>query len=147
MTTIAKTTVLHADFAGRRRRFCLRIGEIGELEQLCGAGVGEIWKRLAMLDFRASDIRETIRLGLIGGDEIAPVHADSIVTRYVDGRPIAENIDLAVAILRALMEGVAEASEHLPGKQMAGSQGGPATSPPSSSPAPLSESHRRKPAA
>lgn len=141
MSDPAKTTVHHALFAGRRRRFCLRLGEIEELEQLCGAGVGSIWKRLALADFKAGDIRETIRLGLIGGD-MAPKMADAFVERYVDARPLGENFELAIAILRALIDGAVEAEEDLPGKDTAERSDDPATSPPSSSPEPLSDSPR-----
>lgn len=140
--TIAATTVHYARFAGRRRRFCLRIGEIGELEELCGSGVGAIWKRLALLEFRHADIRETIRLGLIGGGELVPGAAETLVARFVDDHPLAETVDLAVSIMRALIEGVieggkiTEADKIMPGKETAESEtDASATSPPISPPA------------
>jgi hypothetical protein len=34
-----------ADFAGRPCRFQLRLGEMAELERLCGAGIGAIFMR------------------------------------------------------------------------------------------------------
>jgi hypothetical protein len=138
MSESIESTVYRGDFAGRRRRFCLRIGEIGELEELCGSGVGAIWRRLATLDFKHADIRETIRLGLIGGDETTPSAAAALVSRYIDERPIAETLDLAVAVLGALMRGAAEASKDMPGKGTAERSDAPATSPPMSSPAPPS---------
>ncbi|TDX63997.1 tail tube GTA-gp10-like protein [Methylosinus sp. sav-2] len=134
--TRAATTVHYAVFGGRRRRFCLRIGEIGELEDLCSAGVGAIWRRLALLEFRHADIRETIRLGLIGGGEMQPGAAEALVSRLVDARPLAESVDLAVAIMRALIEGVTEEAKRAPGKETAESApDAPETSPPISSPA------------
>ncbi len=136
----AKTTVLHAPFAGKRRRFCLRLGEVGELEQLCEAGVGAIWKRFALAEYRFADIREAIRLALIGGEEVEPGIAALMVERNVDARPVTENAGLAISILAALIEGVVEASETLPKKAPEETTKSPATSPPSSSPEPPPDS-------
>jgi hypothetical protein len=142
MSESIESTVYRGVFGGRQRRFCLRVGEIGELEELCSAGVGAIWRRLATLDFKHADIRETIRLGLIGGEETTPSSAAALVSRYVDERPIAETLDLAIAILGALMRGAADASKDMPGKETAERNDAPATSPPISSPAPPSASRR-----
>jgi len=116
--TISKTTAHHAVFAGKRRRFCLRLGEIAELEQLCGAGVGLITKRLARGEFKNADVRESIRLGLVGGenDDLSPGLVDAMVERYVDGRPVLENLHLAQSIIAALMDGVEESARQMPGK-------------------------------
>ncbi|MGA8172322.1 MAG: gene transfer agent family protein [Methylocystis sp.] len=129
---VAKTTVLYAHFAGKRRRFCLRLGEVGELEQLCEAGVGAILKRFALAEYRFADVRETIRLGLIGGDngELGPGLADILMENYVDSRPLGENAGLAAQILHALIEGIVESAGALPKKAPEETTNGPATSPP-----------------
>jgi len=104
------TTRHVAAFAGRDRVFCLRIGEIGELETLCGSGIGAIYTRIATLQLKMADLRETIRLGLIGGGAIAS-EADFLVARYVDDAPLNTHLQLAADILKALFEGAAAAQK------------------------------------
>ncbi|HVL73319.1 MAG TPA: gene transfer agent family protein [Beijerinckiaceae bacterium] len=125
-------TAIDADFAGRRRRFQLRIGEIGELERLCGAGIGEIALRLQLHTFRAADVWEPIRLGLEGGGA-GETEATALVVRY-QSQPIADYIGLAARIVDAALSGAPkpDAKAARPGKAMA--EGVPATSPPSTSP-------------
>lgn len=98
-------TAVDAAFAGRRRTFRLRIGEMGELERLCDAGIGEIMLRLASHRFRVSDIRETIRLGLEGGGMAEP-EATALVMRYVDDEPLSDHLQIAADILSAAVSGV-----------------------------------------
>lgn len=121
-------------FGGRDRIFRLRIGEIGELETLCGAGVGEVYLRVATQRYKLSDLRETIRLGLIGGGA-QPGEADLLISRYVDGRPIGEYLQIAADILIALHNGASEAAKETDDSEgKADGSGDPATSPPSSQP-------------
>jgi hypothetical protein len=49
-------------------------------------------------DWRLDDVRETIRLGLIGGG-MSPMDAFVMVARYVDDRPLTENTGAAAAVL------------------------------------------------
>lgn len=104
---MSRTTV-RAPFAGQDRTFRLRLGEIGELERLCSAGIGEIMMRLASHRFRAADIRDTIRLGLEGGGLFEP-DATALVMRYLDDEPIGEHLNLAADILTAAVSGVPQA--------------------------------------
>ena len=54
----------------------------------------------------AKDIRECIRLGLIGGG-LTPIDAKQLVDDYCfPVRPLAEGLGVAWAILRAVIEGV-----------------------------------------
>jgi Phage tail tube protein, GTA-gp10 len=55
-------------------------------------------------DWRVDDVRETIRLGLIGGG-MTPTDAYVAVTRYVDERPLTENIGVAAAVLIHALRG------------------------------------------
>jgi len=82
-----------------------KIGQALELQDKCGAGIGTIYSRLRAGGFYVNDIRETIRLGLIGGG-LKPVEALLLVERYVDARPWKETQLLAIAILTAAMVGV-----------------------------------------
>lgn len=49
-------------------------------------------------DWRVDDVREPIRLGLIGAG-MTPTDAFVLVSRYVDTRPLTENFGLAAAII------------------------------------------------
>lgn len=100
------STAVYRELGGRDHRFELRLGEIRELERLCGSGIGSIWRRMAMLDFKIDDLRETIRLGLVGGGGVTQPEATAIIKYSVDGRPINEYFDLALAIVKACFEGV-----------------------------------------
>jgi hypothetical protein len=98
-------TTVYEPFAGRRRKFQLRLGEIEELETLCRAGIGEIMVRLANHTFRLADVRETVRLGLQGGGLSEP-EATALVMRHVDDTPVADHLQLAANILSAAVAGV-----------------------------------------
>jgi hypothetical protein len=94
------------DFGDGTYRFRLKMDGATELEEKCDAGIGAIYMRLHGPAYTMLDVRETIRLGLIGGGT-APVKALSLVKRYVDERPIDESWLLARTIVGALMHGVA----------------------------------------
>lgn len=84
--------------------FRLRIGELVELQEKCDAGPAFILERLATQRWKVQDIRETIRLGLMGGG-LTPTKALALVTRYVDSRPLQENINHAYVILASAIVG------------------------------------------
>jgi len=79
--------------------------QVFELEDKCRCGVAEIYDRIQNGRWKIDDIRETIRLGLIGGG-MKPLDALSLVKRYFDDRPWAESINIALVILMAAMVGV-----------------------------------------
>jgi hypothetical protein len=124
-------------FAGRTRPFQLTLGAIEELERLCDAGAGLILRRLETLTWRHADIRETIRLGLVGGGMHEP-DATRLVEATVDGQPIEPYLHLATAILAAYAVGVDEAAKKADGPEDAEAAASPVsppdpeTSPPSS---------------
>ena len=88
-----------------------KIGQVLELEEKCGCGVAEVFARLMSADdlrnarWRFNDVRETVRLGLIGGGASAP-DALRLVKAYVDVRPWQESIPIARTILMAAIIGV-----------------------------------------
>lgn len=102
--------------------FALGLEQIAELQEKCGAGIGAIFARVLagriLLPgaarkqvgiptagaYRYEDLRETTRLGLIGGG-MKPTDARVMVERYVDTRPIKEAWDIGASILTALIEG------------------------------------------
>lgn len=126
-------TVVDADFAGRRRRFCLRLGEMGELERLTGQGIGAIFMRLGTHQFGVTEVWDTIRLGLEGGGASA-VEASALVMRYQD-QPLMDFMPLAGRIVAAAVNGVPAAGKD----EAEGTSDGPATSPSSTQPAPPSD--------
>lgn len=98
---------LEAEFAGGTHRFLLGLAEILELEMATGRGPERIFRRLRNGDYSAKDVSETIRLGLVGGG-FSPDLARTLVKRFVDERPLAENVPLAAAIVGARLYGIAE---------------------------------------
>ena len=97
-------------------KFRLAIGQLRELQEKCSAGPIEVLDRLANRRWRVDDVRETVRLGLIGGG-LDPIKALSLVRHYIDERPLMESIAPAQAILMAALIG-AEGDEV--GKEEAG---------------------------
>jgi hypothetical protein len=86
--------------------FCIaKVGLLLDLEEKCNAGVAEIMRRLEGGTWRLNDVRETVRLGLIGGG-MDPVRAMVAVKSHVDGRPLAQSVLLAYEILAAALVGV-----------------------------------------
>ncbi len=88
-----------------------KIAQALELEEKCGCGVAEIFERLRNGRWHINDVRETIRLALIGGgidtkNGIDPQKAALLVKRYVDERPWQESVQTAMLILMAAIVGV-----------------------------------------
>ncbi len=116
-------------------RFRLAIGQLRELQEKCDAGPAEIVSRLSEGRWRVNDVRETIRLGLVGGG-LAPATAHALTVRYVDERPWLESVQPAQAVLMAALVGVPdEPVGSSPGKEAAAEAASEATvaspSPPS----------------
>lgn len=82
-----------------------KIAQALELEEKCGVGVREILERLCNDRWHLNDVRETIRLAMIGGGMEAP-KAALLVKRYFDERPWQESVQTAQLILIAAIVGV-----------------------------------------
>lgn len=107
---------IEREWADGAHCFRLPIAQLLELQEKCDAGPVEIFSRLRAQTWRLNDLRETIRLGLIGGGT-PPMDALTLVKRYVDPpRPLLENVPLALEILEAALTGP---PEDLPGKARA----------------------------
>lgn len=96
------------------RVYRLRIGELIELQEKCGAGPMAILRRLFDNQWRVEDVRETIRLGLIGGG-LPASEAIRLVRRYVEELPIGQAVPHAAAILAAGIMGVDDEPLEEPG--------------------------------
>ena len=87
MTNLAAEVTL--EWADNVYLFALKAKQIEELEHVCGEGIGRICMRVfGRVDYSYKNLRETIRLGLIGGGTDA-VTAKRLVETYVDGAPIS----------------------------------------------------------
>ena len=87
--------------------FRLRLIDAIELQSKCEAPIATIVSRVNGGGYSIADIRETIRLGLIGGG-LKPHDALRLVRTYVDDRPLIESYAVARLILGGLMFGFAE---------------------------------------
>lgn len=125
MSDYAPTWII-ADFAGQRRKFELRIGEIGELERLTHSGIAAILTRLVSMQWRNDDVRETIRLALIGGGT-SEAGATGLALYTLDVAPKGQFLQLAADILAACINGAAP-------KKADGEGTGPPETPATSSP-------------
>jgi hypothetical protein len=88
--------------------FCLsKVGLLFDLEEKCKAPFAVVLHRLEHGMWGINDIRETIRLGLIGGG-MEPKDALAAVKRHVDENEhgLAPSALVALAILQAVMFGV-----------------------------------------
>ena len=82
--------------------FCLaKIGQILDLEERCGSGIAAIVQRLENHTWGIRDVREPIRLGLIGGG-MDPERAQEIVERHVVP-PFVAHLKTAHTILASAM--------------------------------------------
>ena len=93
--------------------FVLKIKQLIELQELCDAGPPYILTRLQSGVWRVNDVRETIRIGLIGGG-MPPNEALKKVARYVDEEPLAYNALVAQTVISAALFGAPEGSEDAP---------------------------------
>jgi hypothetical protein len=124
-------TEIDLQFADGQYLFKLGLAQIRELQDKTGTGIGALYARVlqgrigdrlveghpAFAAYHVDDLRETVRQGLIGGrggrvDDadvlVTPLRANELVERYLDAMPLAEQWNLAAAILFALVEGYAD---------------------------------------
>lgn len=92
------------DWADGEHTFRLALKELRELQEKCDAGPLVIFRRLTHGDWRIDDLRETIRLGLIGGG-MEPAKALSLTRSYVDDRPLMESVEPALRVMSAALMG------------------------------------------
>lgn len=102
------------DWADGTYSFRLSLAGAIELEEKCDAPIAVIHGRLVSGAYKITDVRETIRIGLIGGGA-DPVKALNLVRKYVDDRPLAESWIIARVIMGGLFHGFAEHPINPPG--------------------------------
>lgn len=93
-------------WAGGEDVFCLsKVSHILDLEFKCNAGIGVIAARLQTGAYGINDVRETIRLGLIGGGA-SPEKAMNAVKNHVDANPLSHSVLVAYNVIEAVIFGV-----------------------------------------
>lgn len=103
-----RNAAVHLDFGGGKPRFRLAMGELEELQELTGVGPYRCLQRLLAGEWHVQDVRDTLRLGLIGGG-LTPNEAGNLTRRYVEERPDwLINVQLAIAVLGAALAGAPE---------------------------------------
>ncbi|MFN6950985.1 MAG: gene transfer agent family protein [Albidovulum sp.] len=102
MSADAKVTLVWFD---GEDDFRLGIGEIRALQEKTGAGPETLRRRIVDGNWFIDDLRETIRLGLIGAG-CKPSEAMEKVKRSFDARPFGESRVIAATIILAAVVGV-----------------------------------------
>ena len=94
------------DWGDEEHTFRLGLKEIRELQEHKHVGVGPLvlFNRIQTGAWKIDDLRETIRLGLIGGG-MKPEVALQKVRRYVDDFPKVNSVEPALTILGAFLVG------------------------------------------
>lgn len=97
--------------------FCIaQFKSVCLLQEKCGCGIYEIAARLNSVllaavqsrlggNARVEDVRETIRIGLMGGGK-SPEEANRIIATCVDGQPLAHSVLVAYKVIEAYLIGV-----------------------------------------
>ncbi|ESZ76296.1 gene transfer agent family protein [Mesorhizobium sp. L103C105A0] len=75
-----------------------------ELNEKLGEGPLVTFRRIYSGQWRVQDIREVLRLGLIGGGT-TPAEAHKLMTRYFERSPLGEHAALALAVMSAAIVG------------------------------------------
>jgi hypothetical protein len=134
------------DWADGEHTFRLAIGQLRELQETInkprakiGApliGPASLYELLVSRNAWLHEVREVMRLGLIGGG-MKPIEAVDLVRSYVEDRPLAESSVHAALVLGAALFGTPE-EELDEGKDMPASQDQTASASPASTDGALS---------
>jgi hypothetical protein len=126
--------VIRAQVGGRLCRLALDIGDLGEVERVCGATIGEITLRFARFGFSMNDIAEVLRLALQRGGDCTPAEATAVMNVFIKPR-LLDHAKLAERVLMAALSGLDMEDEADPQGKAQGLSAEPATSGPSTPPA------------
>lgn len=136
---MSRSALVNVAWADGDYDFRLRVKELEELQEITNCGPHFLFRRVSSGDWWVRDLRETIRLGLIGGGMEA-VKAKTLVERYFDPGPYLQHVATVQAILGACIAGAPDGEK--PGKRGAAkartksSQTGDSPLPPSTAPVP-----------
>lgn len=117
---MSRNASINLAWADGEYTFRFGLGQIEELQELCDAGPFVILQHLIAGTWRTVHIRETLRLGLIGGG-MPPAEALKLVKRYHDELPWATYVNEAKLIMHAAVLGAPDGEK--PGKRKAAKAG------------------------
>jgi hypothetical protein len=95
---------IEIDWGGDLRTFRLDIDRLIALQDACGAGPYEILTRLSSGRWLVQDIKETLRLGLMGGG-VEGKKARDLADQAVQPGSILQHVQTAQAVLMASLVG------------------------------------------
>ena len=110
---MSRSGQIAAPFGDGIHIFRLDIGQLEELDELTDAGPEFLMNRVIRGDWKLKDIRETIRLGLIGGGMDA-MRALAMRDRYAAPGNLLPHKSLVVSILGAALLGAPEEDKGKP---------------------------------
>lgn len=100
------------EWADGEYTFRLGIGEIRKLQERTDCGPYELFDRISTRKFKVDELRETVRLGLVGGGQCKAANGvpddrriNRLIKDYVDERPIIPTMLLCAKILNAALAG------------------------------------------
>lgn len=96
------TTQIDLEFAGEMRSFCLKIGQLRELQEKTGVGPLALFNRLISGDWEVDDIPQILRLGLIGGG-MSSSEALKLIETHINVSPLTEYMAQACAVIGAAL--------------------------------------------
>lgn len=95
------------EWADGEHTFRLGIAQLEELQEKAGCGPFELMRRLTVGAWRIEEVRETLRLGLIGGGMEA-VQALKLVNRYAGSGQLLVAVLPARVVIAAALTGPAD---------------------------------------
>lgn len=110
---MSRDALVTLEFAGEERPFRLGFAELARLQEARDEGPFMTFSRLHSANWRLEDLREVIRLGLIGGG-MSEGEASRLVKREVEGNPPFLNLAVAMKVMAAGFKGAPDEESSLP---------------------------------
>lgn len=106
---MSRSAKVNTPFAGKRRDFRLGVEELDELDELCKVGPGYLLGLVSQGvsgNWKSRQLREVLRLGLIGGGT-SPNEALRVIERYFDTErnPLGDSLVTVQLVLMACVVG------------------------------------------
>jgi hypothetical protein len=95
------------DWADGEYPFRLGLGELEAVQEATRAGPAHLLRRLHLGEWFVADLRMPILHGLLGAG-MAADRARAMVKTWVDNRPLAESVPIAMTVLAAALHGAPE---------------------------------------
>lgn len=104
---MSRRAIIERPFADGRYSFRLGVGELELLQEATDCGPMELQQRLLRGLWRQADVRETLRLGLIGGG-MQPEAALTKIEQYVDAYGLAPHAQTAMEVVGVALFGAGD---------------------------------------